>query len=125
MLYHNFLIASAPFPTPKGHSPAIFHTTRSRTWTSQRWTRTRKQPLRTREGGFDLRINLLPEGASILPGHHQDKKRREQENGATDGSQHPLATFCMREKTVATEPMRWTQERNSLKLTTEIIHTVS
>ena len=28
----------------------------------------------------------------------QDKKRRKEENGATDGSQHPLASFCVREK---------------------------
>ena len=41
---------------------------------------------------------LLHERTSIMPGHHQDKKRREEENGATDGSQHPLASFCVREK---------------------------
>jgi hypothetical protein len=33
-----------------------------------------------------------------MPGRHQDKKRGEEENGATDGSQHPVATFCVREK---------------------------
>lgn len=54
---------------------------------------------------------LLPERISILPGHYQDNKRREEEQRATDGSQQPLATLCQKEtkqsaaKTDATKNM--------------------
>ncbi len=71
------------------------------------------------ENGGEL--GLLPECTSIMPGHHQDKKRGEEENGATDGSQHPLATFCVREREKkktesATEPVRMeTREREREK----------
>jgi hypothetical protein len=55
-----------------------------------------------------------------MPGRHQDKKRGEEENGATDGSQHPVATFCVREKEKqtesATEPVRMETQENFKKL---------
>ena len=47
---------------------------------------------------FFFKGNLLPERTLILFGHHQDKKRGEEEQGATDGSQQPLSTLCEKKR---------------------------